>query len=420
MCGLRVELIQLKSTGPGAHERKDPHMRILLEPQLSGKRILIGAAILLLSSAPTFAVDAQSFGGRLQTALKQQGISLSFSGVEEEGDDVLVKGAVVSDEDGQVEMGDLRFEDVTGSAERGFKAKRLPIPKVEKENAATSWMVSNIVLEDIQLAGTDSAATTPLPTPFYYGRFAADEFTTSRGGKNDFRISGTEIVNTVGDGGQVTSALDLGKFEVDLSLHEPTDFLRAVEEIGYSKFSGSGSGKATWDPRTGELRVDPLQLRIEDSGTFTFSWTVLGATRAFGESLADFLADDDPSTISVLAPVSHLSLGEFNGSYEDASLSERLVDFYASRENMPREKVKADAKTILPPLLRGLENKGFQEAIGSAVSDFLMDPQNKTLSVSIQPERPIPGAVVLGVAIGSPETLPDVLDVQIKADHKAR
>ena len=97
-----------------------------------------------------------------------------------------------------------------------------------------------------------------------------------------------------------------------------------------------------------------------------------------------------------------------------------LVGFYADKESLPCDEVKQNASTILPPILEGLQNEQFQNAISAAVSDLLTKPQSDTISVSIQPEVPIAGPVILGVAIGSPETLPDVLDVNIKTSARSR
>jgi hypothetical protein len=142
-------------------------------------------------------------------------------------------------------------------------------------------------------------------------------------------------VNAVDQAGNVTSTLNLGEFEVDLSLHEPTDFLSAIEELGYAKFSGSASGKASWDPRNGHFAVTPFHVRIKDAGNFEFSTAISGATREFGHSLGRFMEDDDRSNVAILGPVANLSLERFDILYEDASLGGRLVDFYADMTHLP-------------------------------------------------------------------------------------
>ena len=381
---------------------------------LSKKRLLTGFALLLLSSTPSFAVDAQAFGTRLQTVLKQQGISLSFSGAEEVGNDVLVRGAVVAIDDDAAEVGDLTFENVTGSAEEGFRAARLPIEHFGRDNLGTAWSANNIVFEGLHLAGTDPAATTPLPIAFYFRRLAVGEVITSRGGGADFKLSGTEILNSAERGGAVTSKVRFGDFEVDLSLHEPTDFLRVIEKLGYTKFSGSASGELTWDAESGDFQISPLRLSIKDAGEMEFSTSLSGLTRSFGASLGNVLEDDDPSTVSMLRPVSHISLKQLEIRLKDASFGDRLVDFYAGLTHLPREVVLENSSRILTSILQDLENEGFQNAIGSAVSELFNDPKSKVLSIAVEPRSPILGPVILGAAIANAETLPDVLGVQVR------
>jgi D-psicose/D-tagatose/L-ribulose 3-epimerase len=119
------------------------------------------------------------------------GHNLSFDGVEEVGNDVVVRGAAFALRDDAAPAGDLRFENVTGSPQQGFKAERLPLASFGKEGVGTAWRASNVSIEGIQIAGTDAAATTPLPTALYFERLAFDEFATSRDGKNDFALRGT-------------------------------------------------------------------------------------------------------------------------------------------------------------------------------------------------------------------------------------
>ena len=105
--------------------------------------------------------------------------------------------------------------------------------------------------------------------------------------------------------------------------------------------------------------------------------------------------------------------------YEDASLGGRLVDFYADMTHLPRQGILEYSAQILASLLQDLENQGFQNAIGSAVSELLKDPQSKSIALSITPKAPVPGVVILATALGSPERLPDLLGAQVRTVPRA-
>ena len=60
-------------------------------PLFPPKRLMIGFAVVLLTTTTAFAVDAQSFGERLKSALKQEGVTVLFSGIAAEREDVATR-----------------------------------------------------------------------------------------------------------------------------------------------------------------------------------------------------------------------------------------------------------------------------------------------------------------------------------------
>lgn len=55
-----------------------------------------------------------------------------------------------------------------------------------------------------------------------------------------------------------------------------------------------------------------------------------------------------------------------------------------------------------------------QSQVSSAVNAFLDNP--KSLTISAEPEKPVPFPTIMGAALGAPNTVPSVLGVKVTAN----
>ena len=81
---------------------------------------------------------------------------------------------------------------------------------------------------------------------------------------------------------------------------------------------------------------------------------------------------------------------------------------------MTPQQLISQVEAMVPAALAQLQNPEFQKQATDAVSTFLKDP--KSLSVSIDPETPVPAMQIMGAAMGAPQTLPQVLSLQVTAN----
>ena len=113
--------------------------------------------------------------------------------------------------------------------------------------------------------------------------------------------------------------------------------------------------------------------------------------------------------------MSQMSVQALTIRYSDNSLAEKILEAAAAKQGTTRELYAQQLAGALPFFLSMIQNPAFQNKVATAVSQFLTDP--KSLTISVQPERPITGAELLGLVQTAPPTLPDVLGASIEANN---
>ena len=112
--------------------------------------------------------------------------------------------------------------------------------------------------------------------------------------------------------------------------------------------------------------------------------------------------------------LSQLSVQALTIRYRDDSLAGKILDAAAAQQGATREQYVQQLAGALPFFLAMVQNPAFQNKVATAVGQFLTDP--KSLTISVQPERPISGAELFGLVQTAPQTLPDVLGASIEAN----
>ncbi|MBC8128764.1 MAG: hypothetical protein H7Y08_00410 [Rhizobiaceae bacterium] len=385
-------------------------------------RIVAGLALVLFGSSAAQAADAQAFGDRLKEIAAKSGVPMAFTAAEAEGENVVLTGVTLGTAPDTAEVGDLTFETVTGSNAEGWRVATVPFEDFSKTEDGKQANVTGMVLEGLQIAGSQGASTLPGETQFFFDKAAVESVSVSEGGKDIFSLSGTEFTNSVASGsGTIASTFNMGDFAVDFAALPADETTKAMQEIGYPQLSGTGSMEMTWNPQSGELVLDPLAISVENAGDFSIDYQINGYTPAFAKSLAEIqeqmAANPDAaqsSGMAIIGLVSQLSVASLSIDFTDASLTPKLLDYYAKQQGQTRDELVAGLTGMMPMVLASLQNPEFQAQVTSAVETFLKDP--KSLSVSIDPDAPVAATQIIGAAMGAPQTLPTVLQLEVTAN----
>ena len=130
--------------------------------------------------------------------------------------------------------------------------------------------------------------------------------------------------------------------------------------------------------------------------------------------------EDDPKSqqamgIAALGMLQQLSLYHVSLRFDDASLTNRILDAFAKQRGIDREQMIQGLKGTLPFALAAVQNADFQQQVSSAAGAFLDNPES--IEIAMEPGSPLSFAVITGSAISAPQTLPEVLGVIVKANE---
>ncbi|KHJ56436.1 hypothetical protein LA66_07855 [Aureimonas altamirensis] len=385
--------------------------------------IMAGLIVGLMSStAAHAAADGEAFAQRLKTLLAPQGVALEYTGVSESGDDVVLQGASIASEGESLELGDLTFENVEGTAEQGFTADRVGLRDVDRTESDSRLQVTGMEVEGLRLAGTAAATDPALPSNIQIDRAGFDAITMQHQGKDVLTIGTTELTSEQGSAGGISGTFEVSQFSFDTTVEPDSEGARTMAAIGYPQIHGSMSGQAEWNPADGLLKLDPLKVVWDDAAEMDFAYTITGYTPAFIQQLSQLQQQmaanpegSDSTGMAMLGLISQLYLNNARLAITDNSLTNKLLDHYAQRNGQTRDQLVQQLQAMLPSMLTYIQNPAFQTKVQEAVSAYLTNPEN--LSIVIAPQTPVPATQVIGAAMGAPQTLPEVLKLDITANQ---
>jgi len=390
---------------------------------LSARSVVAGLALVLAASTSALAADAQAFGERLKSVMAGQSVVLSYASATADGDDVVLGDAKIAPQRPGAEalgLGDLRFEDVAGSTPEGWRAGRVVLNDVDQAEGGTRVTVSGAAVEGLSLKGTND--TSAALSPVYFERANVGTVGIEKDGKSVVGVENVRLQNAGSATEGYRSTFDVGKFRVDTTASGAPGGAAVMTELGYPQVSGDVSGVASWNPQSGALTLSPLQIEVDDAGELAFAYTITGYTPSFIQSLAQLSeqmkatnGQSEGAGMAVIGLVSQLYLQSASLEFEDRSLTNRLLDYFAKQNNQNRAQLVASLTGMMPLALGYLQNPAFQAKVSSAVTDFLQNPQS--LRIEIAPPAPVPATQIIGAAMGAPQTLPQVLNVDVRSGN---
>lgn len=158
-----------------------------------------------------------------------------------------------------------------------------------------------------------------------------------------------------------------------------------------------------WDEETSELRLDQLMLDLEHFGKVEINARLANVPKALFE---------DPRGQGQAAAILSRFV-EATATFKDVGMTRRSIAHLAKQRGMAEEDIQRVFKEQILEAASKVNNEAFTQMVDEAVSKFLADPEQVT--ISLKPESPVPAAQILG-SIVAPQSLPDLLNVNIVAN----
>lgn len=177
-----------------------------------------------------------------------------------------------------------------------------------------------------------------------------------------------------------------------------------VDQLGYDKLAFDLMVDASYDASKDSLQLKSVSFDGADVGKLVITGTFGGLPRAKLQ---------DPQKLRELAATATVDSATIN--FQNKGVVERVLDMQAKSMGATRAQFVDQITGALPLMLSMINNQGFQDKVATAATAFLKDP--KSLLITASPSAPVPLMQVMGAARTAPQTVPDILAVDIKANQ---
>lgn len=385
---------------------------------------LTGVALAALAG-PAFALDGADLVAKLNAANGASGLTVSFASIATDGDTLTLQGTKVTSTGGEpAEIGDVRLEGVSESGDGGYTVETVRFADVNRTEGDTTITASGMELGGLIIPA--KADGTSLDTMLFYERASSGPITVTNKGTEVFSLSGMEgnVVRRAGNAGLDYDGTVSG-IKADLTQVDDPKSRETIQKLGLTTISGKASMKGGWALDTGLMTVDEYAIDFDDIGRLDLTFAISGYTLDFINAMREAIeashanANSDEANnalgMSMLGLMQQLTFNSAKVSFVDASLTKKVLDVVGAEQGVSGEQMAQSLKGLAPLMIAQLNMPELQNQIAQAVNTYLDDP--RSLTITAAPAAPVPFPMIMGAAMGAPNTIPQVLGVTVTANE---
>ena len=385
---------------------------------------LTGVALAALAG-PAFALDGADLVAKLNAANGASGLTVSFASIATDGDTLTLQGTKVTSTGGEpAEIGDVRLEGVAESGDGGYTVETVRFADVNRTEGDTTITASGMELGGLVIPA--KADGTSLDTMLFYERASSGPITVKNKGTEVFSLSGMEgnVVRRAGNAGLDYDGTVSG-IKADLTQVDDPKSRDTIQKLGLTTISGKASMKGGWALDTGLMTVDEYAIDFDDIGRLDLTFAISGYTLDFINAMREAIeaSQANPNSdeannalgMSMLGLMQQLTFNSAKISFVDASLTKKVLDVVGAEQGVSGEQMAQSLKGLAPLMIAQLNMPELQNQIAQAVNTYLDDP--RSLTITAAPAAPVPFPMIMGAAMGAPNTIPQVLGVTVTANE---
>lgn len=385
-------------------------------------RIGVAAALLGSTALSAHALDAGDAFARYTALVEKTGVGkLTYDAPTLSGDSATAENTKLTiEESGQtivINFGTTTFSDVEDGDKGALNIGAMTMSGIDFSNEGFALTSGEISATDFQLPAVD-ATDAVVAT---YGSLNVDGMEAMIGGKPAFTIASMEG-SIIGNYPDTALVQDFTINDVNMQVANLPDSNQAkgvLGALGYEEINMDVVIGGAWDP-SGKLSLTDFDYIVDNIGTLSLDLDLDGYTEEVHSAITKIQAETTPEnanqmSMKTLGELQKLSLVGGQIKFEDASITNKLLEFFAPQMGTDVEGLKAQANGMLPLVLSRLGDPELTQMVSAAVGKFLQDPNS--LQIDIAPAEPVPFGEVMGAGMAAPQTLPKVLGAKVSANQ---
>ena len=390
-------------------------------------RYALTAATFLTLSGSAFALDGNDLVAKINAGL--QGTTLNPASINVDGSNVTLTGVKVRVPSPEAAgegapIGDIALTGVEEDA-GGYTIEKATFGNVNVTNEGVTVTASDISLSNITIPADATKGT--IDSMMMYEEGHIGPVSVTKAGSELFSLASTDFSLTKrdGDAGFDFEATAAG-LKGDLTKVEDPQAKDVLQKIGLTSLQGEINMAGGWDLKTGTLEVTNYSFDFKDIGNLSLAFSISGYTLELIKSLQDQMKamETNPNKeeaqaaagMAMMGLMQQLSFNSASVSFEDASITKRLLDYAGSQQGVTGEQMAQSLKAMVPIMIGQLNIPELQNSISEAVNTYLDDP--KSLTIAAAPEKSVPFPQILGAAMGAPNSIPTLLGVTVSANDE--
>lgn len=391
-------------------------------------RLLMAGAAFVALSGPAWALDGQDLLAKINAAYAAGSGVLKAEAVEVNGNDVLLKGTTFTatgPDEKSVKLGDLTLQDVTEEDGGAYHVDRIEFPEINVTEDKGSFSVKDLYLAGVTVPG--SAAAQGLASMMLYEEAHSGPLSVIADGKPIFSVSeASATMELADDESSLSFEASISGIKADLTVTDDPKSKETIEALGLQTLDGEITLSGSWEPASGALEVEDYTFDFANVGSLSLSFALSGYTmdlvKQLQETARTMQADpkneqaQQAAGIAMFGLMQQMSFTSAHIRFDDAGITKRGLDFAGKQQGTSGEQMAEMVKGMVPILLAQAKLGALQNEVSTAVNTFIDKPGN--LIVAAEPEKEVPFPMIMGAAMGAPETVPSLLGVKVTANEE--
>jgi hypothetical protein len=366
--------------------------------------VAVVIALMASTSLVQAQVTSQAVTDAAIAAMSSEKSVVTVASSELSGSNVVLKNVSIKGEGGETTVfGDISLENVSEVAE-GFKVEKISggefnVSDPKSSIKVANWSMANAV---IPKKGAAAASTNALPLE----SFTVGALDVSAKGNQIVHIDGMDWkMSPVKDNAPVDVEFNVSGINMDMTKSDPGS-LAAIEAMGLQTIKGDIKAVGSWNPVDGRLLLKEQSLDFANIGRLNLTLDISGYTADVSKQISNTLklvGNKDASTaagFAMLGIAQKLTFNQIAIRFDDASITNRVLDYMAKQSGTTREAYVAQLKAMM---VMQIPEPGLQAAWTQATSKFLDNP--KSFEIKSVQTTPIPLEKMMTGAMALPDLI---------------